>query len=213
MVLRKKEIAIELQKLSLIDNPKVELEQYCTPPDIAAEIIHAIGMDINMNGKRVLDLGCGSGMLGLGSIILGASEMFGVDVDEEVLKNARCNGDLVKEQFEEDEVKVEFYRDDVRTLKVSDLAKFDVAICNPPFGTRESKIDQIFVEKGLMLADVVYSVHKYSTRNFWKIKAKDWGVRVEYIIPELLFPVKKTFSFHKHEVVDIQVQLIKFCKL
>lgn len=215
MARRKKDVAIELQKLDLIEHPKVELEQYSTPPDIAAEIIHAIGMDMNVNGKRILDLGCGSGILGLGMIILGGDEMLGIDIDSEVLENARHNGDLVKDQF--GDTNIQFYQHDVEALEINDLPenwrKFDVVICNPPFGTRKSKIDQVFVEKALMFADVVYSVHKYSTRHFWKnTKAKDWGVKVDNVIPELRFPLKKTFSFHKHQVLDIQVQLVKFYK-
>lgn len=209
---KKKDIATELQKLDLIEHPKVELEQYCTPPDIAADLIHMVGMDMDICGKSVLDLGCGSGILGLGMIVLGANKMVGIDVDSEALKAAQCNVEIIGDKF--DEEVIELFQYDVKTLTRSDLPEhwrtFDLVICNPPFGTRESKIDQVFVEKGLMFADVVYSIHKYSTREFWKTKAKELGVEMDVIIPELRFPVKKTFSFHKHKAVDIQVQFIKF---
>ena len=47
-------------------------------------------------GVKVLDLGCGSGILGIGALILGCDSCFGVDVDpkapEVVLSNAALNG-------------------------------------------------------------------------------------------------------------------------
>ena len=47
-------------------------------------------------GVRVLDLGCGSGILGIGALILGCDSCFGVDVDpkapEVVMSNAALNG-------------------------------------------------------------------------------------------------------------------------
>jgi len=210
MVCRKKDLAIRLQLLDLIEHPKVELEQYCTPPDIAAELVHMVGMDTDVRGKSVLDLGCGSGILGLGMVVLGASKLVGIDIDGEVLEAARRNGSICVDE------EIEFYQHDVKTLERTDLPelsrKFDVVISNPPFGTRECKIDQVFVEKGLMFSDVVYSVHKYSTRQFWKTKARELGAEVDVVIPELRFPIKKTFSFHKHRVMDVQVQFIKFVR-
>ena len=45
---------------------------------------------------RVLDLGCGSGILGIGALVLGCDSCFGVDIDpkapEVVLSNAALNG-------------------------------------------------------------------------------------------------------------------------
>jgi len=45
---------------------------------------------------RVLDLGCGSGILGIGSLILGADSCLGVDIDPKapdvVMSNAALNG-------------------------------------------------------------------------------------------------------------------------
>lgn len=47
-------------------------------------------------GVRVLDLGCGSGILGIGALILGCDSCFGVDIDPKapdvVMSNAALNG-------------------------------------------------------------------------------------------------------------------------
>ncbi|CAM9502521.1 unnamed protein product, partial [Choristocarpus tenellus] len=41
----------------------------------------------------------------------------------------------------------------------------DTVIMNPPFGTRNSGIDMIFLEQALQVASTaVYSMHKSSTR-------------------------------------------------
>lgn len=51
---------------------------------------------LNLEGKRVLDYGCGSGILGIAALKLGALEVTGIDIDEQALlasrENARRNG-------------------------------------------------------------------------------------------------------------------------
>lgn len=46
------------------------------------------------NGDSVLDIGCGSGILAISSMLLGASEAFGVDIDELAVKTAKENGKM-----------------------------------------------------------------------------------------------------------------------
>ena len=47
-------------------------------------------------GAKVLDVGCGSGILGIAAVLLGADSAFGVDIDETAVRtaneNARING-------------------------------------------------------------------------------------------------------------------------
>ena len=201
-----------LQPLDIFENPKVELEQYSTPPNIAAEILHRVDMDMDLSGKRVVDLGCGTGILGLGAICLGADHVLGVDIDSEALRVAQDN----RNYMEIAEDTVQYSKLDVKMVQKNDLPencdKFDVVISNPPFGTRDSNIDQIFVTKGLELSDTVYSVHKSSTRNFWKKQAKEMNVVFDVLIQDLFFPIEKTFSFHKHHSYDIMVDVIKFSR-
>ena len=42
---------------------------------------------------RVIDVGCGSGILSIAAIKLGATKALGVDIDEESIKNSRENAD------------------------------------------------------------------------------------------------------------------------
>ena len=59
--------------------------------------------DVAAPGKTVLDLGCGSGILGIGAIILGCDRCAGCDIDpkapEVALSNAALNG-ITAEQFD-----------------------------------------------------------------------------------------------------------------
>jgi len=52
--------------------------------------------EMEMPGKRVLDLGCGSGILAIASLLLGAEEADGIDIDPKapdvVMENAALNG-------------------------------------------------------------------------------------------------------------------------
>jgi len=43
--------------------------------------------------SKVIDVGCGSGILSIAAIKLGASRVLGVDIDEESVKNSRENAD------------------------------------------------------------------------------------------------------------------------
>ena len=49
--------------------------------------------DAPLNGKRVLDYGCGSGILAIAALKLGASEAVGIDIDEQAVRAAQFNAE------------------------------------------------------------------------------------------------------------------------
>lgn len=51
-------------------------------------------LNIELKGKRVLDCGCGTGILGIAASKLGASEVVGYDIDEWSSENAIHNAEL-----------------------------------------------------------------------------------------------------------------------
>ena len=53
-----------------------------------------------IKGKRVLDIGCGSGILSIGACLLGASEVLAIDIDPIAVEVAKENRDLNKVEFE-----------------------------------------------------------------------------------------------------------------
>ncbi|MBO5290030.1 MAG: 50S ribosomal protein L11 methyltransferase [Clostridia bacterium] len=75
------------------------------------------------DGDTVLDIGCGSGILAIASMLLGAKEGFGVDIDPLAVKTAKENG--LMNNFKEPEL----------TFVCGDLAdkvtkKYDVVVAN-----------------------------------------------------------------------------------
>ncbi len=75
------------------------------------------------NGDTVLDIGCGSGILAISAMLLGAKEGFGVDIDPIAVKTAKENGKM--NNFDEPEL----------TFVCGDLAdkvtkKYDVVVAN-----------------------------------------------------------------------------------
>jgi len=49
---------------------------------------------VAQNDMTVIDVGCGSGILSIAALKLGATEALGVDIDEESVKNSRENADM-----------------------------------------------------------------------------------------------------------------------
>ena len=80
-------------------------------------------------GKTVLDLGCGSGILGIGAMVLGAESCIGVDIDPKAPDIAEANAAL--NDINEDSFKV--YAGDVLSDKslIKDLgAGYDIVLAN-----------------------------------------------------------------------------------
>lgn len=86
----KKRLEIALESLEGFRNPKIELEQYVTPANLAGFIL--TNADLFGDLKTVIDLGCGTGILAIGSAILGAYAI-GVEIDRDALSIGRFNAE------------------------------------------------------------------------------------------------------------------------
>ena len=210
-----RQLEMKLEMLDGFQNPKVKWEQYSTPPRIAAEMLHYVNMDVNLSEKRVLDLGCGCGTLGLGCVQLGATRVLGIDIDDEALAIAEKNRQDVGLTNEQ----ISFLHKDVlkldKTEMPTDFNTFDVVITNPPFGLWFKQCDHTdwsFIEKGLEFADTVYSVHKSLTKEFLTKKAGKNNIHIEFIMTHVHFPIERTYIFHKLNRKMIAVDVVKFMK-
>jgi hypothetical protein len=65
----RRRLAQELGVVAGFDDPVAALEQYHTPPDLAANIVHVADLQGDIEDELVLDLGCGTGMLALGAAL------------------------------------------------------------------------------------------------------------------------------------------------
>ena len=90
-MLTKSKLAIELSKLQDFDEHILHLEQYSTPSEIAADIVWKAYMLGDVKGKVILDPACGPGFLGIGCLLLGAKEVYFLDVDEKIISILKNN--------------------------------------------------------------------------------------------------------------------------
>jgi putative methylase len=151
-IIRKLELELFLSQIAPHPSPKPSLEQYTIPADVAATMLHIAAYSYgDIVGKTVLDLGCGTGRLGLGAAFLGAEQVVGIDIDKEAVKVAFENsvGTNLKE-------KVQWVTGDIDVIR----GNFDTVLQNPPFGVQKRKADRRFLEKALESGRVVYSLHK-----------------------------------------------------
>lgn len=61
-----------LQDIETFEEPKEHYEQYQTTAQIAAEMLHYISDREDFFGSHVIDLGCGTGILGIAAALCGA---------------------------------------------------------------------------------------------------------------------------------------------
>lgn len=210
--MKRKELEQHLQELDGFSKPKILLEQYETRAHIAACMLHTIESAYgDLCQKTVLDLGCGCSVLGVGSVLLGASYVLGVDIDEEALQISNSNIN----QFELNEVDLLHADVKILPLLLGGNTKFDTVVMNPPFGTKHNKgLDSLFLEIGLQcLSDkgVLYSLHKSSTRDYFHRKAPSWKVEAR-VLAELRYDLPATYKFHNKTSVDIEVDFWRFEK-
>ena len=202
--MKRKHLEEALEEVEVFDEPKIELEQIPTSPHIAASMIFtAVSNYGDIEGQMVGDFGCGPGILSLACCMMGATTVIGVDVDEDALDIAWVN----KKKM--DIENIDLVMMDVQSLDLR--VKLDTVVMNPPFGTRNAGIDTAFVMKALEIADVVYSLHKTSTRAHFERLAKSEDLRFE-VVAELKYDIPKTFIYHKEKSKDIEVDILRFSR-
>jgi len=204
-----KQLEQHLQEVEGFENPKILLEQYPTRPHIAACMVHTMAYTFDdIEDKFIADLGCGCGVLAIGSVMLGAGAVTGIDVDQDALEQFQGN----ISDFEIDNI--DLINMDIESLNEGWANKFDTVIMNPPFGTKHNKgLDLKFLQTGIKMASgAVYSLHKTSTREHIVKKAAEWGAEAQ-VLAELRYDLPNTYKHHKKSSVDINVDFIRFtCK-
>lgn len=201
-ITRKKHLEMRLQNIPSHPKPKVGLEQYTTPSIIASDLIwNAFGLG-DIEGKDILDLGCGTGIFAIGSALMGANSSVGVDVDEDSIQLARD----VSEKLKVDNV--DFIVSDI--CDFNDGLNADTVFQNPPFGSQrraDNGQDLKFVKKAIELnANVLYSFHMASTEDFLMKFYEDHNLEITHIF-RYKFPIPKIYDFHNKEkqIVDVIV--------
>jgi putative methylase len=194
-----KRIALEiaLQKRPQFPKPDPSLEQYLTPAPLAADILYWALAEGDIQGRSLLDMGCGTGIFAVGAKLLGAERSVGVDIDRGALKAARDFAAAA-------DMDVEFVQADARALPFCDGARFDTVLMNPPFGSQRRHADRPFVVAAVALARVVYSIHLAETEPFARLLYEKLGAR-GVASKTYKFEIPHTYQFHRREteLVDI----------
>jgi putative methylase len=198
----KSQLAVTLSKLKVFTSPHPKLEQYPTDSEIAATMLWHAFMEGDIRDKAVADLGCGTGILGIGALLLGAAKVFFVDKDPDAIAILKDNLDSLDltDNFE-------IWESDIDSF----FANVDVVIQNPPFGTREKHIDKAFLEKAIAIADIIYSFHKTSTKDFVTAFARDNSLNIT-CSRDFSFPLKQTLDQHRSKIRRVEVTAFRFEK-
>ncbi|MAG61137.1 DNA methylase [archaeon] len=207
MVKSKKQLAVFLSKLKSFTNPNIKLEQYATPSEIAAEWIWEMALKNEVEGKTFADFACGPGILGIGLLVMGAKKVHFLDCDSKILEVCKENYYSLAEEYEIGEA--EFYHCDVSEF--NNKEKIDAVVQNPPFGTKEKHVDKKFLEMAFKITNVVYSMHKTTTKSFVEAISKDFGFEITHHY-YYKFPLAKTMSHHKKRFEYVDVDLFRMEK-
>lgn len=198
-ITKKKHLEMAIQKVPKHPNPKVDLEQYSTPAIIAADLLwnaYSLG---DIADKKVMDLGCGTGIFAIASKLLGAASAIGVDIDKDSidLASSYC-GD------------VDFICSDICDLE-NDF-DVDTIFQNPPFGSQKNAkkgADLKFISKAIELSPkVLYSFHMASTEEFLISYFEKNDLEITHIF-RYNFSIPKIYEFHTRESANVEVIVIR----
>lgn len=199
-VYRQKQLEILLSQLTPIPKPKLRFESYPLDVRSAVRLLRLAGYAYDdLIGKRVVDLGCGAGVLAIGAALIGGRAVVGVDIDGDSVLAATENAARLG-------LEVEFIVGDIETV----CGSFDTVLMNPPFGSWHRGADCIFLKKAVGLAEVVYSLHKRSkqSRRYLKAQITGFGGEVESI-HDMDLVIPRTYAFHRQKQVHVKADLYR----
>ena len=141
ITLKLRHLAIALSKLPSHPCNSVELEQYQTEGNLAALWLAQIDAHDGLEGKRVIDLGAGNGILGHGAQLLGADVTF-VECDADAAALCGKLGPTI-----------------IGRVGEVELPEADIVISNPPWGVQIHGADRAFIDASLSCAPIVHMMH------------------------------------------------------
>lgn len=198
--MKKKELEMFLERIPVLQTPTPELEQYSTPATIASDVLFLAYLSGDIDGKIVVDLGCGNGIFAIGAKILGARSVVGVEIDANAIEiGMRFSRELGLD--------VKFVHSSIEDFNES----CDTVIQNPPFGSQRKRADRTFLDKAMRIADVIYSLHLSRTEMFVASFATELGGTIT-LKKRYIFPIRYMFPFHAKEKVEQEVTLFRIEK-
>ncbi len=198
-MLTRAQLAITLSKLEDFSNPDPAKEQYITDSETASQMLWGALMQGDIKDMSVADLGAGTGVLGLGAMLLGAKWVIMVEADGRAIEAARRNYESLKERFGLGN-NITFINSDISAYS----KEVDTVIENPPFGVQNEHADRPFLIKAFEVGKAVYSLHKIESQRFIEGLAKENNFRLTHVWRYSL-PLKKTMDFHTRRIERVAV--------
>ena len=193
----------QLAEVTDFPDPDVELEQYRTPERVAAHVLALADLQDDLEGRRVVDLGTGTGMLALGAALLEPSRVVGIELDRSVLDIARRNEAALAPG-----TSVDWVQGDASSAP---LCSADwTVVANPPFGSHADNrhADRAFLETIAEIGRVSYTIHNEGSAEFVEAFSMDNGGRVTHAYA-VEFPLPRQFMHHEADRQSIQAELFR----
>ena len=194
----KKTLAVELSNIKTFYEPNIILEQYPTDSEIAASALWEAAMKGWIKDKKIADLGAGTGILGLGALLMGAKSVDFVEKDKRAIKILSANIEKLKKEYALGTSNI--IESDI--LQISE--KYDLVIMNPPFGTKNKGEDTKFLLKAFALSNKVVTFHKTETAEYIENLANSNRFSILHK-KNTSFPLKKSMPQHKKKTERIKV--------
>ena len=200
----KRSLATKLGVVAGFDDPRLALEQYPTPPNLAAHVVHLADLHGDIDGRTVVDLGAGTGMLALAAALRGPARVFGVELDRAALTTATANERRVAAS-----APVHWIQADATRLPLTVPDPVTV-VMNPPFGAQDGNrnADRGFLATASRVAAVSYSVHNAGSREFVEAFAADNGGEVTHAFAAD-FAIDAAFDHHVDESREIDAEVYR----
>jgi putative methylase len=200
----KRSLATKLGVVAGFERPDAALEQYPTPPELAAHVVHLADLHGDVDGRTVIDLGAGTGMLALAAALRGPARVVGLELDGDALGTARANERRVAAS-----APVHWVRGDATRSPLA-VAEPATVVMNPPFGAQDGNrnADRAFLATASGLADVSYSVHNAGSREFVEAFAADEGGDVTHAFAAD-FRIDAQFDHHTDDARDIDTEVYR----
>ena len=200
----KRELEGQLAVVAGFENPRASLEQYPTPPGLAAHVIHLADLQGDIEGRTIVDLGAGTGMFALGAALRGPRRVVGVEIDGEPLRTAVENRRRVGTT-----TPVHWVQADATRLPLA-LPAPSTVVMNPPFGAQNGHAgaDKGFLRTAAAIADVSYSVHNAGSEAFIEAFAGDHGGAVTHAFAAD-FEMPRQFDHHTDDSREVDTEVYR----
>ena len=199
----KRALERELAAVADFPQPRIDLEQYLTPPEIAAQLCHTAGLYGDLSGKQIVDMGTGTGMLAIGASFGDPAQVVGIDCDRTSLEVAKRN-----ERAVFGDRRIEWVEADVERLAL--CLDGATVLSNPPFGAQRQNqhADRRFLATIRTIADVSYTIHNEGSQSFVESFAADAGARITHAF-KARFELPRQFDHHEADTHELETEIFR----